>query len=104
MLSSLDVRGPTEPCHSSSSSLSFPVCAAPVTGMYCRQHLEVMELVTGCEGKNRYSFTPIEEGTVIPVPATSSWSNEYRKKAEFNPFLKAKEGAWLVASHSRHPL
>jgi len=62
-----------------------------LSGLYCRQHLEVLELVTGCEGKNRYSFTPIDAGVVIPTPATSSWSREYREKAKFNPFLKAKE-------------
>ena len=31
----------------------------------------------------------------------SQSTHEYRKKAEFNPFLKAKEGAWLA---SRLPL
>lgn len=64
---------------------------ANMTAMYCRQHIEVVELVTGCETKNRYSFTPIAQGTVIPSPPNASWSKEYRSAAGFNPLLKAKE-------------
>lgn len=64
---------------------------ANMTAMYCRQHIEVVELVTGCETKNRYSFTPIAQGTVIPSPPNAAWSKEYRSAAGFNPLLKAKE-------------
>lgn len=58
-------------------------------GLYVRQHLEVLELVTGCEGKNRYSFTPINEP--IPPTVNSSWAAPFRSAAMANPFLKAKE-------------
>lgn len=64
---------------------------AGIKGLYCRQHIEVLELLTGCEAKNRYSFTPIPMGTEIPAAPTSSWSSGYRSAAGFNPLLKAKE-------------
>jgi len=60
-------------------------------GLYVRQHLEILELVSGCETKNRYSFTPIPSGTSIPNPPSSSWSADYRNAAGFNPLLKGKE-------------
>eukprot|EP00316_Scyphosphaera_apsteinii_P001468 CAMPEP_0119343198 /NCGR_PEP_ID=MMETSP1333-20130426/106320_1 /TAXON_ID=418940 /ORGANISM="Scyphosphaera apsteinii, Strain RCC1455" /LENGTH=311 /DNA_ID=CAMNT_0007355577 /DNA_START=90 /DNA_END=1025 /DNA_ORIENTATION=+ len=60
-------------------------------GLYVRQHLEVLELISGCETKNRYSFTPIPVGTSIPKLPSSGWSKEYRTAAGFNPLLKGKE-------------
>jgi len=62
-----------------------------VGGLYARQHLEVLELITGCETKNRYSFATIPHGHNIPVNPGSSWSQQYRSAAGFNPLFKAKE-------------
>lgn len=58
-------------------------------GLYVRQSLEVFELITGCETKNRYSFTPITQP--IPPSVNSGWAAQYRSMAMTNPFLKAKE-------------
>lgn len=60
-------------------------------GLYVRQHIELMEALTGCETKNRYSLAPIPLGTQIPQAPTSSWAKEFRSAAGFNPLLKAKE-------------
>jgi len=60
-------------------------------GLYVRQHLEVIEIMTDCETKNRYSFTPIPVGTTIPDAPDSGWSEQYRNQAGFNPLLKGKE-------------
>ena len=62
-----------------------------IHGLYVRQALEVVEMLTDCETKNRYSFTPIPLGTPIPAAPDSSWSKEYRSAAGFNPLLKGKE-------------
>ena len=62
-----------------------------IHGLYVRQALEVVEMLTDCETKNRYSFTPIPLGTPIPTAPNSSWSKEYRSAAGFNPLLKGKE-------------
>lgn len=66
-------------------------------GLYVRQHLEVIEIMTDCETKNRYSFTPIPAGTAIPDAPDSGWSTQYRNQAGFNPLLKGKE----VSQHRR---
>jgi len=60
-------------------------------GLYVRMALNVAEVVTGCEMKNQYSFTPIPAGTPIPATPDSSWSRSYREAASFNPLLKGKE-------------
>ena len=62
-----------------------------IHGLYVRQALEVVEMLTDCETKNRYSFTPIPLGTPVPACPDSSWSKEYRSAAGFNPLLKGKE-------------
>lgn len=58
-------------------------------GLYVRQHLEVLELISGCETKNRYSIVPI--AAEIPSMPDSKWSTWFRDSAGFNPLLKAKE-------------
>eukprot|EP00308_Calcidiscus_leptoporus_P001942 CAMPEP_0119353074 /NCGR_PEP_ID=MMETSP1334-20130426/2289_1 /TAXON_ID=127549 /ORGANISM="Calcidiscus leptoporus, Strain RCC1130" /LENGTH=304 /DNA_ID=CAMNT_0007366277 /DNA_START=57 /DNA_END=971 /DNA_ORIENTATION=+ len=60
-------------------------------GMYVRQHLEVLELLSGCETKNRYSIAPIAANTPIPAQPSVEWSREFRASAGFNPLLKGKE-------------
>ena len=45
-----------------------------IHGLYVRQALEVVEMLTDCETKNRYSFTPIPLGTPIPAAPDSSMS------------------------------
>jgi len=60
-------------------------------GIYVRQHIEIFEVLTGCETKNRYSMTPIGQDASIPAVPSSGWARELRTAAGFNPFLKAKE-------------
>ena len=62
-----------------------------LNGLYVRQNLEVLEMMSGCETKNRYSLCAIPAGTAIPAAPGSSWSKEFRSSAGFNPLLKAKE-------------
>jgi len=62
-----------------------------VAGLYVRQHLEIAEMLTGCETKNRYSVAVIPAGTAIPSAPDSNWSKQFRSSASFNPLLKAKE-------------
>jgi len=60
-------------------------------GLYVRQHLELVELLTGCETKNRYALAAIPAETEIPTNVDSNWSTQFRQSAGFNPLLKAKE-------------
>jgi len=71
-----------------------------VKGLYVRQYIEIMEVMTGCETKNKYGISAIPLGTTIPgvgrqapydSAPTSSWSKDFRSSADFNPLLKGKE-------------
>ena len=43
-------------------------------GLYVRQYIELAEVLTGCETKNRYGISAIPTGSEIPTPPNStSW-------------------------------
>jgi len=62
-------------------------------GIFIRQQLELLELITGCETKNRYNVVPIPAGTRFPSPGRmdSDWTGQFRAQAGDFPLLKAKE-------------
>lgn len=62
-------------------------------GVFVRQQLELMELISGCETKNRYNIVAVPPGTQFPPPGAmdSSWTRGMREQAGHMPLLKAKE-------------
>ena len=61
-------------------------------GMFVRQQLELLELVSGCETKNRYSMVAIPNGTNIPPAGqmTSGFTSGLRMQADAMPLLKVR--------------
>jgi len=62
-------------------------------GVFVRQQLEVLELISGCETKNKYNIVGIPQGTQFPPPGqmNSGWTSNLRSQAGDMPLLKAKE-------------
>jgi len=58
-------------------------------GLFLRQHIELLEVIGGCETKNRYQITPIS--TPLPASLNSGWAQEFREAAAYSPLLTAKE-------------
>ena len=61
-------------------------------GVFVRQQLEILELVRGCETKNRYNMVAVPQGTQMPGPGqfNSGWTKSLRDQASVTPLLKGK--------------
>uniref|UniRef100_A0A7S3AS35 Phospholipid scramblase n=1 Tax=Haptolina ericina TaxID=156174 RepID=A0A7S3AS35_9EUKA len=64
-----------------------------IDGVFVRQQLELLELISGCETKNRYNIVGIPQGTQFPPPGmmNSTFTKGLRDQAGSMPLLKAKE-------------
>jgi len=62
-------------------------------GLFIRQQLELLELISGCETKNKYNVVPIPTGTPIPPPGafSSNFTSQMRSQSSTMPLFKAKE-------------
>jgi len=62
-----------------------------IAGLYVRQKLEPLELLTGLETKNKYNIVQLPLGQPLPLKPTSSSMAPYREMANNNALLKARE-------------
>lgn len=62
-----------------------------IAGLYVRQKLEPLELLTGLETKNKYNIVQIPAGQVLPAKPDSDTMAPFREMANHNALLKARE-------------
>lgn len=62
-----------------------------ISGLYVAQRLELLEVMTGCETKNRYHIVQIPGGTQIPVAPDGTFNTQWREQSHVQALLKAKE-------------
>eukprot|EP00854_Cymbomonas_tetramitiformis_P025811 gene25811-31582_t len=65
-----------------------------IDGFFVQQKVEMLETVTGCDTKNRYALTQIQQGLPDPIPRL--WINNLKKTAAQNPLIKAKEESFCL--------
>ena len=56
-----------------------------ISGLYVAQRLELLEVIGGCEQKNRYNIVQIPAGTQIPVGPTGDFNSQWRESSKSNP-------------------
>lgn len=69
-----------------SSSVDF---LAGLDGLFLKQDIELLEALSGCETKNRYSVTAVPQGAPDPTPR--DWIQAFKKNAQYQPLMSAKE-------------
>ena len=62
-----------------------------ISGLYVAQRIELLEVIGGCETKNKYHIVQIPGGTDIPVAPTGDFNTQWRELSKAQPLLKAKE-------------
>lgn len=63
-----------------------------VGGLFVRQKLEILEMISGCETKNRYKIVTIPQGNPWPVESpNSTYTKPFRDQSEMGALLMAKE-------------
>jgi len=62
-----------------------------ISGLYVAQRLELLEVIGGCEQKNKYNIVQIPGGTAIPTAPTGDFNSQWRESSKSNPLLRAKE-------------
>ena len=60
-------------------------------GLYIAQRLELLEVLSGCETKNKYHIVQIPGGTDVPIAPTGDFNTQWREQSKAAPLLKAKE-------------
>ena len=60
-------------------------------GLYIAQRLELLEVLSGCETKNKYNIVQIPGGTDIPIAPAGDFNTQWREQSKAVPLLKAKE-------------
>lgn len=62
---------------------------AGVDGLFVAKQLELLEMFSGCETKNRYNVTLVPKG--LPDPLPKEFLKQFKDTSQYQPLIKAKE-------------